>query len=406
MSSLQAMTAEQVAHIVMNKEDLFILDVRNSEDFQNWKIEGDNIEMVNVPYFDLLDGVEEVVDQLPEHKKILVICAKEGSSRFVAEQIAEAGRHEVFYLEGGMKSWSKYLQPVKVFQDDKVKVYQFIRVGKGCLSYMVISGKEAMVIDPSRLTDVYNNMAKKEGATITHIVDSHLHADHISGGKRLADDTGATYYLMKSEGAVFEHAAFENHEVIQFAQVNLQVLAVKTPGHTPGSVSFLINDHLLFSGDTIFVSGLGRPDLGGKVRAWAKDLFQSVYEKVAKMTDNVIVLPAHYADLNGEINEDGYIGATLGQICQNNEMMIGKTEEQFVEAVAMSASTETPPNFEEIIAINRGIDDSTVEREQELEIGPNRCAVHHTANKLLGGNKREKRFDFGCERVGLPYADR
>lgn len=379
MSGLQVMTAPQVANIVMNQKELFILDVRNTDEFNKWKIEGMNIDMVNIPYFELLDGVEAVLDQIPEDKRILVVCSKEGSSKFVAEQIVEAGRQEVFYLEGGMKSWSEYLQPVQVFQDNKVKVYQFIRVGKGCLSYMVISGKEAMVIDPSRLTNVYKNMTQKEAVTITHIVDSHLHADHISGGKRLADDTGATYYLMKSEGAVFEHAPFENHEVIQFAQVNLQVLAVKTPGHTPGSVSFLINDQLLFSGDTIFVGGLGRPDLGGKVCVWAKDLYQSVYEKVAKMTDDVIVLPAHYADLNDEMNEDGYIGATLGQIRQNNEMMVGKTEEQFVEVVAMSASTETPPNFEEIIAINRGINDATAEREQELEIGPNRCAVHHKA---------------------------
>jgi len=379
MNTLQAMTAEQVAHLVMNREELFILDVRNRNEFENWKIEGVNIDIVNIPYFELLEGIETSLELIPPKKRILVVCAKEGASKFVAEQIVEAGHKEVYYLEGGMKSWSEYLQPVKVFQDDKVKVYQFIRVGKGCLSYLVISGKEAMVIDPSRLTNAYIDLAQKEGATITHIVDSHLHADHISGGKRLADETGATYYLMKSEGAVFEHAPFEKHEVIQFAQVNLQVLAVKTPGHTPGSVSFLINDQLLFSGDTIFVGGLGRPDLGGKAREWAKDLYQTVYEKVAKMADDVIVLPGHYADLDAEMNEDGYVGSTLGEIRKNNEMMMGKTEDQFVQVVAESANAATPPNFEEIVGINRGMNEVTAEREQELEIGPNRCAVHHTA---------------------------
>ncbi|MBP1932800.1 MBL fold metallo-hydrolase [Ammoniphilus resinae] len=379
MNTLQAMSAEKVAHLVMNQEDLFILDVRNKDEFENWRIEGTNISVANIPYFELLEGIDPVLELIPPNKKILVVCAKEGSSKFVAEQLVEAGHHEVYYLEGGMKSWSEYLQPVKVFQDDKVRVYQFIRVGKGCLSYLVISGSEALVIDPSRLTNIYKTFAEKEGAVIMHVVDSHLHADHISGGKRLADDTGAIYYLMKSEGAVFEHAPFENHDVIQFAQVKLQVLAVKTPGHTPGSVSFLINDQLLFSGDTIFVGGLGRPDLGGKAREWAKDLYQTVYGKVAKMTNEVIVLPAHYADLDAEMNEDGYIGSTLGQIREKNEMMIGKTEEQFVRAVAESANTATPPNFEEIVEINRGVNKVTAEREQELEIGPNRCAVHHTA---------------------------
>jgi len=379
MNTLQAMTAEQVAHLVMNQEQFFILDVRNRDEFENWKIEGVNIDMVNIPYFELLEGIEFALEKIPAKKSILVVCAKEGASKFVAEQIVEAGHKEVFYLEGGMKSWSEYLQPVKVFHDDKVKVYQFIRVGKGCLSYLVISGNEAMVIDPSRLTNAYIDLAQKEGATITHIVDSHLHADHISGGKRLADETGATYYLMKSEGAVFEHVPFEKHEVIQFAHVNLQVLAVKTPGHTPGSVSFLINDQLLFSGDTIFVGGLGRPDLGGKAREWAKDLYQTVYEKVAKLADDVIVLPGHYANLDAEMNEDGYVGSSLGEIRKNNEMMMGKTEDQFVQVVAESANAATPPNFEEIVGINRGMNEVTAEREQELEIGPNRCAVHHTA---------------------------
>jgi len=379
MRTLQAMTAEQVGHMVMNKEDLFILDVRNTDNYASWKIEGTNVESYNIPYFELLDGVDEALSHIPENKKVLVVCAKEGSSKLVAEQLVEAGRGEVYYLEGGMKSWSEFMQPTKVFQDDKMKVYQFIRVGKGCLSYMVISGNEAMVIDPSRFSSVYQALAEVEGVGITHIVDSHLHADHISGGKRLADETGATYYLMKSEGAVFEHAPFENHEFIQFADVNLQVLAVKTPGHTPGSVSFLINDHLLFSGDTIFVGGLGRPDLGGKVREWAKDLYQTVYEKVARMADDVIVLPAHYSDVNKEMNEDCYIGATLGQVRKNNEIMLNQTKEQFVDTVASSASTETPPNFEEIVAINRGLMEASIEREQELEIGPNRCAVHHSA---------------------------
>lgn len=134
----------------------------------------------------------------------------------------------------------------------------------------------------------------------------------------------------------------------------------------------------MFSGDTIFVSSLGRPDLGGKAREWAKDLYDTVYNKVAQIADDVIVLPAHYANFDQEVNEQGYIGNTLGNIRQMNEIMQGKTEEEFVEQVAQSASSETPPNFEDIVAINRGVKYATPEQQQELEIGPNRCAVHHT----------------------------
>jgi glyoxylase-like metal-dependent hydrolase (beta-lactamase superfamily II) len=375
---IQMITAAEVAKRLMNKEKMFILDVRNESDYNDWKIEGEQVTSINVPYFDLLDGVEGILDRLPKDEQVLVVCAKEGSSKMVAEMLAEAGMPNVAFLQGGMKKWSEELYKVNVHEDENSKVYQFIRVGKGCLSYMVISGNEALVVDPSRFIDVYQQVADEEGVKITHIVDSHLHADHISGGKKLAEQTGATYYLMKSEGAVFDFEPLEQHEEITFENVKLQVLAVKTPGHTPGSVSFFVNDQLLFTGDTIFVGGLGRPDLGGKAREWANDLYDTVYEKVAAIADDVMVLPGHYASLDDEHNEKGFIGDTLGRIRERNDMMQNKEKEEFVELVAAKTNNETPPNFEDIVAINRGEREATLDEQQELEIGPNRCALHHT----------------------------
>jgi glyoxylase-like metal-dependent hydrolase (beta-lactamase superfamily II) len=374
---MNPISAKEINQFIVEKQPLFIFDVRNEADFKDWKIEGDNIEYLNVPYFDLIDGVEAVLDRIPSNKKIIVVCAKEGSSVMIAEMLTEKGL-EVFYLEGGMKTWSEYLYPTKVYEDEEVTVHQLIRVGKGCLSYIVTSGNDALIVDPSRFVEQYINFAKKEGVQITHIADSHLHADHISGGHALAEKTGAKYYLMKSEGAIFEFEPLEENDKIEFANIKLEVLAVKTPGHTPGSVSFLLNQKLLFSGDTIFVSGLGRPDLGGKAREWAADLYDTIYSKVAKIADRTIVLPGHYADFHGEINKEGYIGNTLGNIREINDIMAGKTVSEFVDHVAASASTETPPNFEDIVAINKGIKAGTRDEQQELEIGPNRCAVHHT----------------------------
>ncbi|NUK28590.1 MBL fold metallo-hydrolase [Parageobacillus sp. VR-IP] len=376
--AVKEMTVQTLTEKVLNKEHLVIFDVRNKSDFHDWKIEGENFEYINVPYFELIDGVDSVVERLPKDKEVVVVCAKGGSAAFVAEQLVEAGFNNIYTLAGGMKAWSEHLHRAKVYEDDKMKVYQFIRVGKGCLSYMVISGKEALVVDPSRFIDVYEQVAQEEGAAITHIVDSHLHADHISGGKVLAERTGATYYLMKSEGAVFDFEPLEKHDRIDFAQVQLEVLAVKTPGHTPGSVSFFVNNQLLFSGDTIFVGGLGRPDLGGKAAEWAADLYDTVYEKVAVIADDVIVLPAHYSNLDEEMNKAGYIGDTLGNIRARNEMMQHKQKQEFIDIVVQNANTETPPNFEDIVAINRGLKAVGMEQQQELEIGPNRCALHHT----------------------------
>ncbi len=188
-------TAADVARYVIEDKKLFILDVRNKDAFEDWKIEGHKFEYLNIPYFDLLDGVEEILPQIPEDQDVLVVCAKEGSSIMVADMMAEAGR-DVAYLEGGMKSWSMYLEPVKVGDlKDGGELYQFVRLGKGCLSYMAISGGEAAIIDAVRFADIFVDFAKEKGVEIKHVFDTHLHADHISGGRQIAEKTGATYYL-------------------------------------------------------------------------------------------------------------------------------------------------------------------------------------------------------------------
>ncbi len=124
------MTAAEVARKVIENKELFILDVRNKDAFEDWKIEGHSFDYLNIPYFDLLDGVDEILPKLPTDKDVLVVCAKEGSSQMVAEMVSEAGR-DVFYLEGGMKSWSAYLEPIKVGNlTGGGELYQFVRLGK------------------------------------------------------------------------------------------------------------------------------------------------------------------------------------------------------------------------------------------------------------------------------------
>lgn len=140
----------------------------------------------------------------------------------------------------------------------------------------------------------------------------------------------------------------------------------------------MVNDRCLLSGDTIFVGGLGRPDLGGKAREWAEDLYHTVFVELKDLSDDVWVYPAHFAEIE-EMNEDGIVGASLGAIRRNHEILQNDDKEAFTEYVAHSASTEKPPNFETIIAVNRGVEKVDPEKATELEIGPNRCAVHHSS---------------------------
>lgn len=365
-------------HEKMNKgQSVFILDVRNREDYKDWKIEGKHLQSVNIPYFDFLDEDENTYKDLPKDTEIIVICAKGGSAKMVAETLDEKG-YKVSYLEHGMKEWSQFYHPVTVAMEENMKLIQLNRLAKGCLSYMVISEGRALVVDPGRHIDEYTKLAQQENVTIEHIMDTHCHADHISGGPELAKQTGAKYYISSGEmqDSKIPFEPLENHEAIQFGSVNVKIMAMPTPGHTPGSTSFLINDQYLLSGDTIFVGGLGRPDLGGKAKEWAQSLYDTVFQKVSNLSDDILVLPTHFADIK-EINENGFVGALLGDIRKANEIMRTENREQFTEMVVSTAGQATPPNYEEIVDINRGIMEVTAEKATELEIGPNRCAIHH-----------------------------
>ncbi|WP_262421917.1 MBL fold metallo-hydrolase [Bacillus aquiflavi] len=379
MTNIPGLTAEQLYKKMKTGENIIIFDVRNKDDFNDWKIEYKEIKMVNVPYFNIIedeDNVENFKD-LSKDTEIVVVCAKGGSSEYVADVLSKKG-FKVSHLINGMLAWSQFYYPTTVNISEQMKLVQINRLSKGCLSYLIISNGKAALIDPNRHIDIYLELAKKENATIEHILDSHLHADHISGGAEIAKITGATYYLNSSEGAKISFEPLEKHDVIKFGDVHVEVLAIKTPGHTPGSVSFLVNNQFLLSGDTIFVGGLGRPDLGGKAREWAMDLYDTIFNKIADLADDVLVLPAHFADIQ-EINEQGIVAATLGEIRKSNRQMQTTNKEEFTEMVASSANTTKPPNFEDIVAINKGEQNVDDETATALEIGPNRCAVHHTA---------------------------
>lgn len=376
-TGLSIMTAKELTRIVLAKEDLFILDVRNESDFKDWKIEGDRIDIINIPYFDLLDGVDDTLDKIPDGKKLLVVCAKEGSSKFVAEQIVDAGRTNVHFLEGGMKSWSEHLEPVKVGElNGGGSLYQFVRIGKGCLSYMVVSNGEAAVIDTLRMTDVFEQFAKTQGAIIKHTLDTHLHADHISGGRKLAEQTGATYWLPpKDAGEVtFAYEKLEEGRDITVGNTTIRIQPVYSPGHTIGSTSFIIDDQYLLTGDILFIESIGRPDLAGKAEDWVSDLRDTLYSRYKGISQDLYVLPAHFGKVT-ELGEGGRVMAKLSELYRNNPGLNIKEEEAFRRTVTENLPPQ-PNAYQEIRQTNMGKMTPSEDEQREMEIGPNRCAVH------------------------------
>jgi len=375
LMAVKVMTSKEVTKKVFNKEELFILDVRNESDFQDWKIEGENFEYLNIPYFELLDGVKGILDKIPTDKEILVVCAKEGSSVMVAEMLSEQGL-TASYLQGGMKAWSEHLEPVKVGDlTDGGEVFQFVRIGKGCLSYMVVSNGEAAIIDATRMTDIFLDFANELGATITHVFDTHLHADHISGGRMIAEKSNATYWLPPKDATevTFEFKQLEGGNVVKIGNTAIDIHALYSPGHTIGSTSFVVDGKFLLSGDILFIDSIGRPDLAGMAEDWVADLRESLYSRYRELSEELIVLPAHFMIID-ELNEDGSVSEKLGTLFAKNHGLNIEDENEFRKLVTENLPPQ-PNAYQEIRETNMGKISPDEEKQREMEIGPNRCAV-------------------------------
>ncbi|UVI32644.1 MBL fold metallo-hydrolase [Paenibacillus spongiae] len=376
-TGLKGMAAGELAAKVLSEEPIFILDVRNESDFQDWKIEGKQVQILNKPYFELLDGVEEIIGQIPDDREVLVVCAKEGSSQFVAEQLIEQGKRQVAYLLGGMKAWSEHLEPVKIGDlKDGGSIYQFVRLGKGCLSYMVFSGGEAAVIDTLRMTEQFERFAAAHHAVIKHTLDTHLHADHISGGRKLAEDAGAKYWLPPKDAdeVVFDYNPLMEGADITVGQTRIAIQPLYSPGHTIGSTSLIVDGTYLLSGDILFVASIGRPDLAGKAEDWVSDLRETLYERYKQLPEDLIVLPAHFGSMS-ELSKDGSVSARLADLYRDNPGLNMASAAEFRSTVTEKLPPQ-PNAYQKIRQTNMGKIMPDSDEQREMEIGPNRCAVH------------------------------
>ena len=291
----------------------FILDVRAEDQFNRWRIEGKaELVMENIPYWTALTDLGQIVEKLPEHHVVVVVvCAHGGSSGMVAEMV---DRPNVHNLDGGMDAWANTLVARTLFDDGTHFVVQLDRIAKACLSYAVGARGESMaLIDPSGDVEPYLAIAEEMSAQITDVFDTHLHADHISLGRQLATHSQSEYHLSPGdgEGAAFAFSDLVDGEVFTFGELELIVRSVATPGHTPGSTSLEVHGRFLMTGDAVFVSGVGRPDLGGETEPWARDLFHTIHDKLAPLEPTLEVCPAHYTARSESI-EDGTVRRQLG----------------------------------------------------------------------------------------------
>jgi glyoxylase-like metal-dependent hydrolase (beta-lactamase superfamily II) len=252
-------------------------------------------------------------------------------------------------------------------------IEQIFRVAKGCITHVVISAGEAVVIDAVRHLDRIRTVLDQYDAKLRHVFDTHLQADHISGGRELAAATGARYHLNPADaaGATFNFAPLSDGAGLDFGQCRLRVL--HTPGHTPGSTSLILNDRFLFSGDTVMATTVGRPDLGGKVDEWAEMLYDTIHGRLQPLDDEIVVLPSHAASV-GEMDATGVVRLTLGQARRVLPHFALTDRADFVAHVK-AALLENPERYQDIRRVNLGQLKPEEKQLQVLEIGKNLCGM-------------------------------
>lgn len=233
----------------------------------------------------------------------------------------------------------------------------------GCLahaSYLIGSGGQAAVVDPQRDVDIYIGEAKQQGFTIKHVIETHLHADFVSGHRELAARTGAKIYFGAKANAKFEHVPVHEGDEIKIGTVILRFL--ETPGHTPESISVLVIDkeksdepEAVLTGDTLFIGDVGRPDLLG-VRMSAEELagmlYDSLHNKLLKLPDHVKVYPAHGAGSLCGRNISSETSSTIGQQRRFNYALKEMPKEAFIKMMTVDLP-EAPPYFSMDAQINR-----------------------------------------------------
>jgi glyoxylase-like metal-dependent hydrolase (beta-lactamase superfamily II) len=256
------------------------------------------------------------------------------------------------------------------------------------MGYVIAVGNTATVIDSTcDLDNSVLRLAEDNSLKIVNIIDTHMHADHISGLSTLVKRTEANAYISAEEE--YEPAtdlgiqvnSIKDNQKIPIGNY-VYLMAIHTPGHTNGSMSFVLNlgkeeggqkHYYIFTGDTIFVNAVGRPDLHNKAREFATKLYDTYQSKILEYPDDTVILPAHFDTDSNTVRHNELISETIGSI-KRKIKLLSVSKNDFIEFM-VSSVTPRPANYEKIIQINKGLIPCNRINIGDLEEGPNSCAI-------------------------------
>jgi len=278
-----SITPDALADRLRSGDELTVLDVRDRDEFERWHLEGEGVTAVHIPHMKFIQaevtgGANDLVADLAE--PILAVCGHGEASAHAVSLLRDAGI-DARNLAGGMDAWADLYVARELETEAPATVVQYDRPSSGCLAYAIYSDGEAAVIDPLRaFADRYVDAADDRNATIEYAIDTHVHADHVSGVRALTERTDAEAVVPKGAtdrglafdattiGDAAEHssaspASHARQDGDELRVGNATLTAVATPGHTTESLSYRLDD-LLFTGDTLFLEGsAGRTSSAG-----------------------------------------------------------------------------------------------------------------------------------------------
>jgi glyoxylase-like metal-dependent hydrolase (beta-lactamase superfamily II)/rhodanese-related sulfurtransferase len=363
-----SIAAPQLAARLASGERITLLDIR---DDSSWPITAASAASVHVPIHRVLTDPAGVARELDG--SVVVLCNRGMTARPVAATLRGLGV-DASFLEGGMRGWITALQshPVELGVEG-LAARQVQRPARGCLSYLLASDGEALVVDPAPDADYYVGLAAELGARVTAVFDTHLHADHLSGARELVALTGATLRLPAASlerGITYadEVEPARDGDRITFGSVTAEAIAL--PGHTTDMTGLLVGGSALIGGDSLFADGIARPDLErgdpAGARAMARVLHETLHNRVLALGDDVVLLPGHTHP--GVVSES--LAASLGQVRAQVEELSIADPDAFAEAL-LAEMPPRPANYEAVIAVNSG----SHPFDPELETGGNSCST-------------------------------
>lgn len=360
--------ADQLAEKVARGEPITVLDVRPDA---GWRIEGPAVTFVHMPAGPAAEEVAGLRESLDG--PVAVVCERGLTARGVATALRGAGV-DAMVLEGGMRGWIGALRahPVDLGLPG-VRIVQVQRPGRGCLSYLIAVGEEALVVDPAPDAAFYRDLAARAGVRVGQVLDTHVHADHLSGARALAELTGAALRLPAASlerGIAFADRVVPVADGEEIVSGPPAVRALALPGHTTDMTGLLIGDRALVAGDSLFADGIARPDLERGERegalGMARVLHGTLRERVLGRPGDLTLLPCH---THPGVRQAA-IAPSLDEVRAAVPELSIDDPDRFAE-VLIAEMPPRPANYESVIAANLGAADT----DPELEGGGNSCAA-------------------------------